>query len=310
MRVLIMGAGGLGGYYGGVLAQRGHEVTFVARGAHLAAMRERGLEIRSGGQTTLLRPVRAVESPADAGHGFELVLFTVKTYDSEVAAAALRPAIGLETAVLPLQNGVDSVEQLSRVLGADRVLVGTTFIGAAIAEPGVIDQSTPFRKITLGEQSGEVTPRVEAIAAAFRDAGVEVTVTTQPFVAVWEKFVAFTACASVASAAQSPFGPIRETPEGLALFRVLLTEVITVAQVSGIGLPDDVFDRTLSIFMGAPPTHKTSMQRDYERQGRVELEGTTGTVVRRGREVGVPTPAYDFVYSVLKVRAVAFGGLR
>jgi 2-dehydropantoate 2-reductase len=137
-----------------------------------------------------------------------------------------------------------------------------------------------------------------------------VTVTTTPFVAVWEKFVAFTACASVASAAQSPFGPIRETPEGLALFRVLLTEVITVAKASGIGLADDVFDRTLSIFMGAPPTHKTSMQRDFERRGRVELEGTTGTVVRRGREVGVPTPAYDFVYSVLKVRAAAFGGLR
>ena len=215
MRVLVMGAGGLGGYYGGVLAQRGHEVTFVAREAHLAAMRERGLEIRSGGQTTLLHPVRAVGSPADAGSGFDLVLFTVKTYDTEAAAAALRPALGPATAVLPLQNGVDSVEQLSQALGADRVLVGTTLIGSAIVEPGVIDQSTAFRRITLGEQSGEVTPRVEAIAAALRDAGVEVTITADPLVPVWEKFVMFSACASVGSAAQAPFGPIRETPEGL-----------------------------------------------------------------------------------------------
>jgi 2-dehydropantoate 2-reductase len=304
-----MGTGGLGGYYGGVLAQRGHEVTFVARGAHLAAMRERGLELRSGGQTTLLHPVRAVGSPADAGSGFDLVLFTVKTYDTEAAAAALRPALGPATAVLPLQNGVDSVERLSRALGADRVLVGTTLIGSVIVEPGVIDQSTALRRITLGEQSGEVTPRVEAIAAALRDAGVEVTTTADPLVPVWEKFVMFSACASVGSAAQAPFGPIRETPEGLALVRALLAEAIAVGRASGVALPDAVFDRSLETFMALPPTHKTSMQRDYERRGRVELEGTTGTVVRRGRELGVPTPVHDVLYAVLKVRAAAFGGL-
>ena len=308
MRVLVMGAGGLGGYCGGVLARRGHEVTFVARGAHLAAMRERGLELRSGGQTTLLRPVNAVASPAEAGAGFDLVLFTVKTYDTETAAAALRPVIGSETAVLPLQNGVDSVEQLGQLLGADRVLAGTAFLGAAVLEPGVIDQNTALRRITLGEPSGELTPRVEAIAA-LRDAGIEVTIAADPLAAVWEKFVMFSAFASAGSAAQSPFGPLREMPEGLALVRTLLLETIAVGRASGVALPDDILDRMLEILFAAPPTYTTSMQRDYERRGRVELEGTTGAVVRRGRELGVPTPAHDAIYAVLKVRAAAFGGI-
>ena len=173
-----MGAGAVGGFYGAALAERGHSVTFVARGAHFDALRERGLTIRSGGRATVLRPVHAVADPAEAGGGFDLVLFTVKGYDTEPAAAALRPAVGPQTVVLTLQNGVDSGDRLGAMLGADRIVVGTTLIATTVAEPGIIDQANPLQRMELGEPSGALTPRVEAIAAALRDAGTEVRVTT------------------------------------------------------------------------------------------------------------------------------------
>ncbi|MGH7319217.1 MAG: ketopantoate reductase family protein, partial [Candidatus Rokuibacteriota bacterium] len=169
MRVLVMGAGAVGGYYGALLAQRGHAVTFVARGAHLAALRRDGLAIVSGGRTTVLHPITAVASPADAGADFDLVLFTVKGYDTDAAAVALRPAMGAKTAVLTLQNGVDSVDRLGAVLGAERVLAGVTTIEATIVAAGVVERTGPTPRIVLGEAAGAPTPRVETIAAALRD---------------------------------------------------------------------------------------------------------------------------------------------
>ena len=310
MRVLVMGSGGMGGYFGGVLAQGGHEVVFVARGAHLAAMRERGLEVRSGGESTVLRPVSAVTTPAEAGsNDFDLVLFTVKTYDTESAAQALRPAVGPNTAVLTLQNGVESVDQLSRILGAEHVLPGSARIETTILEPGVIDQRSPFRRIELGELSGEITPRLEAIAEALRSAGVEVTVRPDPLVAIWEKFVLLAPHAGATSACQATSGPIRETTEGAALLQSLIGETAAVGRACGVPLPPDQEERTWTFMQGLPHAFGTSMQRDYERQNRVELEQLTGTVVRRGREHGVPTPTSDAVYAILKVRALSFGGL-
>ena len=169
-----MGAGAVGGYYGAALAGLGHAVTFVARGDHLRVLQERGLTIRSGGRSTLLHPVQAVADPAAAGGDFELVLFTVKAYDTEPAARALGPAVGRRTAVLTLQNGVENGERLGAVLGADRVLVGTTLIATTVAEPGTIEQAHPLRRIELGEPSGAVSPRVESIAAALRGTGTTV----------------------------------------------------------------------------------------------------------------------------------------
>ena len=209
-----MGAGAVGGFYGAALAERGHAVTFVARGAHLDAMRERGLTIRSGGRSTVLHPVHAVADPTEAGGLFDLVLFTVKGYDTEPAALRLRPAVGAQTAVLTLQNGVESGDRLGAVLGADRILVGTTLIATTIAEPGVIDQANPIRRIELGEPSGEVTPRLESVAAALRDAGVEVRVTTDVRRAVWEKFIRLAPGATLATACRATIGQVRSTPEG------------------------------------------------------------------------------------------------
>jgi 2-dehydropantoate 2-reductase len=311
MRILVMGAGGVGGYYGGSLALSGHDVTFVARGAHLAAMRERGLEIRSGGQTKRLHPVSVTESPGEAARRqpFDLVLFTVKTYDTEAAARAVQPALASDTAVLTLQNGVDSVEQLSALLGADHVLAGATQIETTIREPGVIDQRSPFRKIWLGEPSGEITARVEAIAGALREAGAEVTVSPDPTLAIWEKFVRLTPNATLTTACGAPVGPIRDTPEGAALLRTLVSEVVGVGRGFGVALPEDAVESAMDTLMSLPATMGTSMQRDFERRNRVELEHLTGAVVRRGRDLGLPTPAFEAMYAILKVRALFFGGI-
>jgi 2-dehydropantoate 2-reductase len=304
-----MGAGAVGGYYGAALAGCGHAVTFVARGDHLRVMQERGLTIRSRGQVIVLRPVHAVADPAEAGDGFDLVLFTVKGYDTEPAARALRSAVGPDTVVLTLQNGVDSGERLGQVLGADRVLVGTTVVTAMIAEPGVIDQPSPMRRIDLGEPSGASTPRVHAVAAALRDAGVDVRVTADVRRAVWEKFVRLAPGATLTSACQATIGEVRGTPKGAALYHALVAETVAVARASGCALPSDAAETAMAQIQALPADMKTSMQLDYERRRRVELEALTGTVVRLGRRVGVRTPIYDVLYAVLHVRAMAFGGL-
>src|SRR5262245_25023034 len=172
MRILVMGTGGVGGYYGAILASAGNDVTFVARGAHLAAIRERGLELRTQGRTILIRPARATDDPATASD-VELALFTVKTYDTEPAARALAPAVGRDTAVLTLQNGIDSVDTLSGILGGDRVLAGVTFVASGVAEPGVIAENGFSRQVVVAEPNGGTSERVERIAAAFRAADLD-----------------------------------------------------------------------------------------------------------------------------------------
>jgi 2-dehydropantoate 2-reductase len=310
MRVLIMGSGGIGGYFGGMLALRGgQDVTFVARGAHLAAMRDRGLEIRTGGETHLLQPVQVVERPAEATGPFDYVLFAVKCYDTAAAAEALRPAVGPETTVVPLQNGVESVEQLGAVFGLDRVLAGVARIETTILEPGVIDQRSPFKRIELAEPSGQITPRLERLAEALRQAGAEVTVADDAQRILWEKFIALVANSSLTSACQTLTGPIREVPEGLELYRHLISETVAVGQAGGVNLPPDATENALSNLAALPYQFGTSMQRDFERRNRVELEQLTGAVVQRGQALGVPTPAFEVVYAILKTRAAAFGGL-
>ena len=309
MRVLVMGAGAVGGYYGAALAERGHAVTFVARGAHLRAMRERGLTVKSGGRVTVLHPVDAVAEPSASGGELDLVLFTVKGYDTDAAAAALRPALGARTVVLTLQNGIDSEARLSVALGAERLLVGTTLIATTIAEPGVIEQANPIRRIELGEPSGAVTARVELIAAALRDAGVDVSVTSDVRRAVWEKFVRLAPGATLATACHATIGEVRTTPEGAALYRALIAETVAVGRAAGVALPTDAVETAVRLIQALPADMRTSMQLDFERRRRVELEELTGAVVRLGRRLGVPTPVYDVLCAVLEVRARAFGGL-
>jgi 2-dehydropantoate 2-reductase len=313
MRVLVMGAGGVGGYYGGLLARAGHEVTFVARGAHLAALQERGLEVRTQGQTIRIRPVTAVAQPAGAagpGGDLDLALFTVKNYDTEPAAAALEPALGPQTAVLSLQNGVDSPDVLAALLGPQRTLAGVTFIAAAVAEPGVILENGFSRAVTLGEPGGtEVTPRVRAIVHAFQEAGVEAQATADARQMLWDKFVVVAPHATVSALCQTPVGVTRRTPEAMELYRTMIQEALDVAGAAGCTFAPDRAEQIVALFQSAPEGQTSSMQRDYGARRRVELEALTGSVVRLGRRYGVPTPRFEALYAVLKVRAETFGGL-
>ena len=309
MRVLVMGAGGVGGYYGALLAQSGNDVTFVARGAQLEALLESGLEIHFGEETSLVKPLHAVGSPAEAGSDLDLVLFTVKGYDTEPAAAALKPVIGHHTAVLTLQNGVESADQLASILGDEYVLAGTTYIFAELTKPGVISIIPPMRRIIFGELSGEATPRIETIAEALRGAGIDARVAPDIRLAIWQKYVGLAGFATATSACGVPIGAIMGSEEGTQLMKALVTETIDVGRAAGVKLPPDAVDRVMGQVASLPASGKSSMQRDYETHHKVELEQITGVIVRMGRRLGVPTPTFDVAYSILKVRAASFGGI-
>src|SRR3954454_9815976 len=305
-----MGAGAIGGIYGTLLALRGHEVTFVARGVQLEAVQSHGLEVRTPSGAHHLPSVAAVERPADASGPFDLVLFTVKGYDTEDAATAVRPAVGPQTVVLTLQNGVERVERLAEVLPSEHILAGATYVAATTTAPGVIDQVSAFRRIVFGEPGGGLTPRVEAIAAVLQDAGIEATASADATAAVWQKFVMQAANATVTSVCRASVGPIRDTPDGAALYRQAIAEVAAVGRASGVALAPDAEETAFATVGSMPVAAKSSMQVDFERGRRVELEELTGAVVRKGIHAGVPTPTFDALYSVLKVRELTDGSRR
>jgi 2-dehydropantoate 2-reductase len=301
-RVLIMGTGAIGGSFGAPLALHGHDVTFVARGAQLEAMQERGLEVRSGGETHVLRPVSAVGRPVEAGGYFDLVLFAVKGYDTEDAALALRPVVGSQTTVLTVQNGIESADRLAAILGPSSILAGVAYVVASVIAPGVIDQTSAFRRIVFGEPEGGSSSRVETIATSLRDAGVGTIVAPDTRTAVWQKFVMQSPNATISSVCQAPVGAIRDTPDGAALYRRAIGEVASVGRASGVALAEDAEATAFAMIGTMPRGGKTSMQVDFERGRRVEVEELTGAVVRRGLAVGVPTPIFDTLYAILKVQ--------
>lgn len=308
MRVLVMGAGAVGGYLGARLLRAGHPVTFVARGPHLDALRAAGLRVRTTEGEWHLSPVRAVAVPVEADGPVELVLFTVKGDDTAAAAAALVPAVGPATTVLTLQNGVESGEALGAVLGRDRVLLGAVTVEVERVAPGVVEQRGTPPRLVVGELEGGPTPRAEAVAAAFREAGVAVTVTADGRRAVWEKFVRLAPGATLTTAAGVPIGALRDSPEGAWLYRTLIAETVAVGRAAGVALGEDAVERALAFVRGLPAAMTTSMARDDARGRPLELEPITGAVRRLGRCLGVATPAYDVLYAVLKVRVRARRG--
>jgi 2-dehydropantoate 2-reductase len=301
MRVLVMGAGGVGGHYGGALQAAGHSVTFVARGTHLDALRERGLDLRIGEHRLHLMPVDATDTPP-AGRSFDLVLFTVKTYDTAAAIEALRPAIGPTTAVLTLQNGVESSDVLAAAFGADRVVAGTTVMTSMVVAPGVIEAAA-MRVLVLAELDRPPSPRLARLADAFRDIGADVTVVPDASQAIWEKFVLLAPLATLTSACGQPVGVVREDPESAALLRQLMSEVANLGRARGVPLGPDVEEHAWRRLEAAPASAKTSMQADFEAGRRVELEQITGAVVKLARERGLAAPAFEALYPVLRLRS-------
>lgn len=299
MRIAIIGAGGVGGAFGAALAKAGADVTFVARGAHLAAMRAKGLRIFGVRGETHLSPAQATDDPASIGP-VDLVLFCVKLWDVETAGAAIKPLVGPNTAVIPLQNGIDSADRLIPILGKDAVMGGVAQISATIEEPGVIRQIAPFMKLVFGELDGRPSQRGAAFHALCQSAGFDSVNTNAIQVALWEKFILLATNATIVAAARLPFGKLRDDPEVFALFEAGVAEVAALGRAAGVALPDTLEANLLKTTRGFPADMMPSMAFDLLRGNRLELPWLAGKVVALGRELGVPTPVHSVLYPVLK----------
>ncbi len=298
MKILIAGSGGVGGYYGGLLAQSGNDVTFLARGEHLKAIREHGLQVKSVHGDFVVFPAQATDTPAEVGP-VDLILFCTKTYDTETVAEALRPCVGAETAIISLQNGVDAAERIGAILGLEHVLGGATWISSAVEAPGVIHQFSQFRRIVFGELDGRLTPRAQAIYQTLKATGATVELSENILSVIWTKFVFIAAVSGISSLTRLEMGEFRHVPETRALMTALMREVEALARAQKITLDADVVEKSLAFVDAAAPNIKSSMQRDVESGRRTELESMIGVICRKGREWGVLTPVADFVYAAL-----------
>jgi len=299
MRIAVIGAGGVGGAFGAALAKGGADVTFLARGAHLKAMRENGLKVLGPRGDIHLQPTKATDDPAAIGP-VDLVLFCVKLWDVESAGAAIKPLVGPNTAVIPLQNGIYASERLIPILGKAAVMGGVAQISATIAEPGVIRQTGTFMRLVFGELDGRPSTRGAAFHAACQAAGFESTNSNEIVVALWEKFVLLATNSSVVSLTRLPFGKLRDDPEVFSLFEKAIPEVAAVGRARGVKLAPDLEERLLKATRNFPPEMMPSMTVDLLRGNKLELPWLCGKVVSLGRELNVPTPTYDVMYAALK----------
>jgi 2-dehydropantoate 2-reductase len=298
MRIAVMGAGGVGGYYGGLLARAGHDVTFIARGPHLEALRRKGLQVYSVHGDFTVAPAQATDTPAEVGP-VDLLLVCVKTPDTEHAASRCRSLVATHTSVVSLQNGIDAAERLGSVLGAEHIVGGVTWISSVIESPGVIRQLSQFRRVVVGELDGRITARVQAIAEALGGAGATAEVTDDVLKVLWTKFVFIASISGLGCLTRLETGAYRDVPETRALLVGLAGEVEAVARASGVPLEPDVVQQTIAMVDGMAPHIKPSIQRDVEAGRRSELESMIGVIGRRGRTLGVATPISDMVYAVV-----------
>jgi 2-dehydropantoate 2-reductase len=297
MRILVMGSGGLGGYFGGLLAKSGQQVSFLARGAHLQALQERGLRVTSVNGDFELE-VRAAETVAELGPA-DLVLFCVKSYDTEAAAGLLQGALAPGGAVLTLQNGIGNAEQIDAVLGKGTTLPGSAQIESAIGEPGLIIQSSLRRRITFGEADGRRSERAERILELLTAAEIETILSDDIQRVLWEKFIFITAMAGLSSLTGATLGDMLGYEPTRALFRAAVEEAAAVGRAAGVRLSDSVVDETLQLASSMLPTMRSSMQKDLEAGRRLEVEALNGMVARLGRQHALPTPINDVIYAVL-----------
>jgi 2-dehydropantoate 2-reductase len=301
MRFAILGSGAVGGYCGARLARAGHEVTFLARGTHLAAIRARGLEIRSPLGDFVVKAA-ATDDPGEVGP-VDAVFFAVKTYDNETALPMLRPLVGRETAVVTLQNGVDSVDEVAATVGERAVLGGAAYVATALSSPGVIEQTGTHRRIVFGEAFGgrvSLTPRVERLAAAMLEADIQAEPKADVRIPLWEKFIYLAPFAGFTGAARLPIGPLWSRPGFPALFLDAVGEVERVARAEGVEVSRTVREDITKYIESIPPTTRSSLLIDLEQGKRIEVEALPGSVSRRGMRASVPTPIMTTLYAVLK----------
>ena len=301
MRIVVMGSGGTGGYFGAKLAQAGEDVTFVARGAHLEAIRAQGLRVKSAidGEWTVRAP--AVER-LDGLPPADLVLFCVKSFDTESAADVIKPVVGTDTGVLPVQNGVDNMEKLERILGPGHVLGGVAQVLATIEAPGVVSHRF-LGRIIFGEMDGRESSRTRAFLAACERAGLQAEVSANMLRALWEKYVLIAAQAGMTALTRCPAGVVRSLPETRAMYRLIIGEMVALGNAAGAGLAAEVPDRCMAMLDSLGAAFTSSLHHDLAEGKRLELEALHGHAVRLGERHGIPTPMLFAVYAALKPHA-------
>lgn len=298
MKIAVMAAGAVGGYFGGKLAMAGHEVTFIARGDHGAAIRKNGLRVDSVRGDFVVQNARVTDDPSTVGP-VDIVLFAVKLWATEDAAELCRPMVGPETLVIPLQNGVDALDRVAAVLGADHVGGGIAKISAVITEPGLITHVSSFASVEFAEADSKPSTRTSNFLAACTEAGFEAEISSDIIKSLWLKFIFLAALSGLTTAARNSVGPILESEEGHAAFKSNMLETITIGQNRGVDLSDETIDRLMKFVTSLPASMKASQLADLEAGNRLEAPWLTGAVCKMGRDAGIETPVNDALYAVL-----------
>jgi 2-dehydropantoate 2-reductase len=302
VKIAVMGSGGVGGYFGARLVSGGSDVTFVARGPHLAAMQEHGLAIEGGPGEIHLRKVKAVEDPVAAGV-VDVVMFAVKLWDTEAAIERIRPIIGPDTVVISFQNGVLKDEYLTRAFGRARVMGGVCYVATAIARPGVIRRTGALERMVFGEFDGEATPRAARFLDACLRGGIKAELSRDIRRDIWEKFVFLAALSGATATMRATIGQIRANAQTRAFLLDVMREVVAVGRARGIDLPADYAERQLKLADGLAPDMTSSMHHDLDRGNPLEVRWLAGGVVELGGAAGIATPLNRAIADILALHA-------
>ena len=299
MKIAIIGAGGVGGYFGARLAASGEEVHFIARGAHLDAIKQDGLRVLSANGDVVVKPALATKDPASVGP-VDLVMIAVKLWSTEEAVRGAKPLIGPNTAVVSFQNGVMAADLIEKAYGKEHTLGGVANIAALIEKPGVIRHNGTMALLTVGELDGQRSARVEAFLHACEKAGIQARAAGSIVKAIWEKYVALVALSAMTSLTRLSVGSVREDPDTRQLMSQIMNEVVAVGHAKGVQLDEDTVERLVQHIDHLPRGMVASMLGDLERGNRLELPWLSGGVVQMGQELGVSVPANTFIFAALK----------
>lgn len=299
MKFAILGAGAVGGYFGARLAEAGEDVSFMARGAHLEAIRSTGLRIESENGEAHIHPAQASDDPAEVGP-VDYVLFAVKLFQTEETAGFAKPLVGPNTTLVALQNGVECANVLSAVHGKEKVLNGTSYIAAVIAEPGLIRQTGTFASFAFGEQDGTMSDRGQRLKEAADKAGLNPTYSSNVESLVWMKFLLIATMSSITTSTRKPIGELRDDPDIQPVIVASLEESIAVGRAMGVDLPENAMEQQLKRIAEFPAAMVASMYHDLHANKPTELEWMSGAVRRFGKQCGIPTPTHDAFYAILK----------
>ena len=299
MRIVIFGTGGVGGYFGGRLAQAGEDVTFIARGEHLRAIKTTGLKVAGLPRDFVIFPAKATDDVTEVGE-VDLVVVGVKAWQVPDAARAMKPLVGSNTTVVPMQNGVEAAAQLVNALGPDNVIGGLCRIVSYVVGPGHIRHAGLKPSIIIGELDNRRTDRVAKIEQVFKHAGLEITVAADIQVALWTKLLFIASFSGIGAMANAPAGVIRSDPKWRALMISAMEEIYTLAHARGIKLPANAIETVMAGVAALPEDATSSMQRDIAAGKASELESQNGVVVRMARESGVHVPTHTLIYETLQ----------